>query len=348
MKKVFNPNSIFYRLSTILQSFKALSHLSAQQVDSFIQSYEIYDCDWVHGQAMKASQPVEYKDVKDGILDWYGVLNHLCAMGEVEKMYIPPYLDASENIIMNQMLFEEKFARLLTLKPGDTVFELGCGKGRVAAHVAAYTGAHITGINIDQGQLNNAMEFAKKIDLSDQCTFLNADFNDLPFPFHDNHFDGIYEIQALSLSRDLNKLFQELHRILKPNGKISLLEWVRLPNYDANNPHHLDLMKKIKPLIGAIGTPSPKEYEAALQQAGFQILVSEDPSLNHSQEPLVQKADHYFGLFMPVIRFFIAIRVMPKYFLPLLVRLQQDAQALCEAERLGLVTTSYHIMAQKI
>lgn len=340
-----NANSKLYRLSTIAHSFKALYQLSPQQVDDFIKSYEIYDCDWVQGQAIKDSKNIEYGHVKKSLLNWYGVLNHLCAIGEVEKMYIPPTMDLDKSVINNQILFEQSFAKDLNMKKSDQVFELGCGKGRVAAHLASATGAHITGINIDQGQLDSATAFAEKNNLN--CNFINADFNDLPFPFADNSFDSIYEIQVLSLCRDLDKLFHELYRMIKPGGKVSLLEWVRLASYDETNPHHLDLMKKIKPLVGAIGTPSPEEYESALKNAGFEILKSADPSVNKSQGPLISKAGKYFNKLFPFINFLVKIKILPKHFTSLFERLSRDTEALCEADQLGLITMSYHIVAQK-
>lgn len=342
-----NPASKFYRLSTLFHAFKAIYQLTPQQVDAFINAYEIYDYDWVHGQAMKNSQTIEYAQVKKSLIDWYSVLNHLCAMGAVEKMYIPPALDLSQGVIDNQILFERKFAESLHMKAGDTVLELGCGKGRVAAHLAALTGADITGINIDQVQLDNARTFAQKNNLSQQCHFTNADFNDLPLAFPDEHFDCMYEIQALSLCRDLPKLFQELHRVLKPGAKISFLEWVRLPNYSANNPHHVTLMQQIKPLIGAIGTPSPDEYESALRDAGFNILVSEDPSINKSQLPLINQAGDNYEKFMPFIKLLVKVKLLPKHFIVLIERLEKHVEALCEADKLRLVTMCYHFIAQK-
>lgn len=342
-----NPNSKFYRFSTICRSLKAIYQLSPQQVDAFVNSYDIYDCDWVQGQAMKDAGPVQYAQVKKSLIAWYSVLNHLCAIGEVEKMYIPPTLDTAQRVINNQIMFEKQFAHALHMKAGDKIFELGCGKGRVAAHLAAHTGAQITGINIDQVQLDNALAFAKKNHLSEQCHFINADLNDLPYPFPDNHFDSIYEIQALSLCRDLNQLFRELYRILKPGGKISLLEWVRLSSYDAQNPHHAELMKQVKPLIGAIGTPSPADYETALCNAGFDILKSEDPSINKSQSPLINNSGKNYDKFMPVIKFLVKMRILPRHFIVLIDRLGKNVEALYEADKLGLVTMSYHIIAQK-
>lgn len=342
-----SPNAKSYRIVTICHALKTLYRLTPEQVDAFVKSYEIYDYDWANGEAMNGSTCMMYSDVKQNIINWYSVLNHLCAIGEVEKMYIPPMMDASANIINNQLLFEQQFCELLGLKKGHNVFELGCGKGRVAAHLASISGANIVAINIDQGQLDNAAEFAGKNNLSKQCQFINADFNSLPFSFPDHTFDAIYEIQALSLSRNLDKLFNELYRILKPGGKISLLEWVRLPAYDASNPHHVELMKQTKPLIGAIGTPSPEEYEAALRQAGFNVLVSADPSISHTQSPLIKKADRYFVGLLPLICFLVKVRILPKHFVLLFQRLSQGAEAFIEAVRLGLITTSYHLVAQK-
>lgn len=342
-----NPNSSLYRLQTMMHSFKVIYNLTPKQVKAFIKSYDIYEADWDHGQAYRGESKVAYQDVKQNILDWYKVMNQLCAVGEVEKMYIPPTMDATKNIINNQLLFEAHFCKSLEMKPGDKAFELGCGRGRVAAHLASISGADITAINIDQTQLDDAVAFSKKNDLDKQCHFLNADFNDLPFPFENNSFDCMYEIQALSLSRDLNKLFAELHRMMKPKGRISLLEWVRLPAYDPQNPHHVALMKKVKPLIGAIGTPSPAEYEAALSDAGFQVLVSEDPSLNQTQEPLIMQANRYFSKIVPLVSFLVMIKILPVHFVTLFDKLSQDVDALCEADRLGLVTMCYHIVAEK-
>src|SRR3990167_2178153 len=217
-----NPNASFYRLQTMMHSFKVIYRLTPEQVDAFMKAYDIYETEWDHGQAVRGKTKVNYQEVKQNILSWYEVMNHLCAVGEVEKMYIPPSMDVSKNIIKNQLLFEAHFCQLIGMKPKDNVLELGCGRGRVAAHLASISGANITGINIDQTQLNDAIAFAKKNNLDKQCRFRNADFNELPFPFKDNSFDCMYEIQALSLSRDLNKLFVELHRMMKPKGRLSL------------------------------------------------------------------------------------------------------------------------------
>ena len=52
-----------------------------------------------------------YKEIQKKLIDYYSVLNHLCALGQVEKMYIPPAMDLSVSIMANQVLLEQKMAR---------------------------------------------------------------------------------------------------------------------------------------------------------------------------------------------------------------------------------------------
>ncbi|TVY60529.1 Demethylrebeccamycin-D-glucose O-methyltransferase [Fusarium oxysporum f. sp. cubense] len=151
----------------------------------------------------------DYKSkVGDCLQSYYRVLNHLCALGDVEKMYITPLVDKKASILDKQIL----------------VLDLGCGQGRVAAHMAAATGAQVTGLNIDPNQVTQAKEFNEQMGLRN--SFTTHDMNELPLPFEDNSFDAFYQIQAPSLFKDPPALFRELRMVLKPNAKISLLDWV--------------------------------------------------------------------------------------------------------------------------
>lgn len=337
-----------YRIATILKSFKTLYTLPPHKLEAFLNSYNVYNFDWANEQELIKAMGVDYyKEVKKKIVDWYCVLTHLCAIGQVEKMYIPPAIDLSKSIIENQKLYERKMCRDLQLKSGDRVLDMGCGRGRVANHVATHTGAHVTGINIDLDQLESAKKYAQLKGMSDKCNFKQHDINDLPFPFEDNSFDALYHIQVFSLSKDLKKLFTELHRILKPGGRLSCLDWVVLDQYNPNNAHHVNLMRKIKPLIGAIGNPTVDQYTGLLKEAGFDIIISENPSIDALQAPLVENADRFFTRVYKSVKFLVRCKLLPAHFEPLFDRLTQDGEALVEADRLRIVTTCYQIVAQK-
>jgi len=337
-----------YRLSTILKSLKTLYTLPPEKVHAFVNSYNIYDHDWKNEEELiRQFGDDYYAEVKRHVIDYYSVLNHLCAIGQVEKMYIPPAMDLAQSITANQKLFEKKMSQDLGIVKGNKVLDIGCGRGRIASHIATISGAFVTGMNIDTSQLESARRFAEGNGLSDRCHFKIADLNHLPLPFSDNSFDAVYEVQVFTYSRDLKKLFQEIHRVLKPGGKFAALDWFRLPGYNPNNSHHAELMRRVKPLIGAIGTPSTEEFTTPLQEAGFKILLNENASIDGLQAPLIENADRFYKRATKTIEFLVHCKILPTHFKVLFDRLTQDGEAFVEADRERLVTSSHYILSQK-
>ncbi|RWA13010.1 hypothetical protein EKO27_g2121 [Xylaria grammica] len=318
------------RLTTFLKAFKHIRDLSPQQVDDFMASYEIYNLDWADEDAMVAAFGPNYQQrVGQCLTAYYSVINHLCSLGDVEKMYIPPLMDRKASVRDNQLLCEESIAREIGLKPGMRVLDLGCGRGRVAAHMTSFSGARVTGINIDANQIAQAREFNQKLNLSNE--FIIRDQNDLPLPFADESFDAFYEIQALSLCKD----------------PFLLMDWVSLPAYDPENPTHTSLMRRVKPLIGAVGTPTPASFEKALQGAGFTVTRSDIPSIDGLQAGLIDKVDIYFRSIRRLINYLTKLHALPQHFKTLFDRLCLDGQAFVEMDNMRLITTTYRIVAEK-
>ncbi|KAL4936816.1 hypothetical protein BDV06DRAFT_85338 [Aspergillus oleicola] len=335
------------RWRTFWKSFRYLQNLTPKQVDDFMASYVIYNLDWSDEKAMVQTLGPDYQSkVGDCLQAYYGVLNHLCALGDVEKMYIPPFMSAKATVRENQLLYEESIAQDIGLKKGDKVLDLGCGRGRVAAHMAQYSGATVTGLNIDPNQVAQAKKFNASLGF-DNNAFIEQDFNSLPLRFENDSFDAFYQIQALSLCKDLGALFREIYRVVKPGSRISLLDWVSLPGYDSSNAEHAELMRRVKPLIGAVGTPTPEILETALAEAGFTVLRSDNASVGDLQAPLIDKVDLYFRSMRQVILGLVKTHVLPKHFKTLINRLCLDGQAFVKMDKMRLVTTSYRIIAQK-
>ncbi len=337
-----------YRVSTILRSIKTLYTLPPEKVKSFVDSYDVYNYDWKNEEELIQSfGPDYYKAVKQRVIDWYSVLNHLCAIGQVEKMYIPAAMDLSQSFSANQKLFEQKMCKDLGIGKGSKVLDIGCGRGRIASHVASFTNAHVTGMNIDTSQIESANRFIEGYGLSDRCQFKIADLNDLPLPFSDNTFDAVYEVGVFTYSKDLKKLFQEIRRILKPGGKFAGLDWIRLPDFDPSNPHHADLLRRIKPLVGAIGTPSMEEFAGSLEEAGFHLLANENASIDGLQAPLIENADQFFSRVTKGVEMLVRWKLLPTHFKTMFDRLIKDGEAFVEADRLRLVTSSHYVLGQK-
>mmetsp|Transcript_10659 Transcript_10659/g.23880 ORF Transcript_10659/g.23880 Transcript_10659/m.23880 type:complete len:362 (-) Transcript_10659:353-1438(-) len=329
---------LWYRIGTSMTALRALYTLPPEHVEAFLRSYDLFELESVTGKNNEAQNTVNY----------YQVVNHLCAVGEVEKMYIPPVMDSTAGVFGNQMLWEERgMADKIDIKPNASVLDMGCGRGRIAHHVATYTGARVTGLNIDPGQIKMAEDYARTTEmLGKQLNFVQGNYND-PFPFKDESFDAIYQVQVLTYAIDLVKVFREWYRVLKPGAKVSSLDWVQLEAYNEKDPHHKEILRKVKALIGAVWTPKPQEFVDAFEKAGFKVLFSGEASEGGHQGPLIGKAKVFFEPLHYVIALMVKMYLIPAHFETLFERLTRDGAAFVEGDELGLFTTSWQIIAQK-
>ncbi|MDP2257519.1 MAG: class I SAM-dependent methyltransferase [Polaromonas sp.] len=103
------------------------------------------------------------------------------------------------------------------LKAGMKVLDVGVGTGLVAAQACILTGnpALVTGVDPSPG-----MMAASK--LPKTMVLLEGRAESLPFP--DNHFDFLSMGYALRHISDLGVAFAEFERVLKPGGRLCILE----------------------------------------------------------------------------------------------------------------------------
>lgn len=71
---------------------------------------------------------------------------------------------------------EHYLAAKIGIKDGDKVLDVGCGVGGPAREIAKFTGAHITGLNNNDYQIERATRYAKKEGLANQLNFVKGDF----------------------------------------------------------------------------------------------------------------------------------------------------------------------------
>src|ERR1700722_6488274 len=71
---------------------------------------------------------------------------------------------------------EHYLAAKIGIKDGDKVLDVGCGVGGPAREIAKFTGAHITGLNNNDYQIERATRYAQKEALSHQLNFVKGDF----------------------------------------------------------------------------------------------------------------------------------------------------------------------------
>ena len=103
------------------------------------------------------------------------------------------------------------------LKPGHCLLDVACGTGLVAVESAKILGTaeHITCLDPSEGMLAVARTKLP-------ARFVQGRAESMPFP--DNSFDFLTMGYALRHVSDLETTFREYRRVLKPGGKLLILE----------------------------------------------------------------------------------------------------------------------------
>jgi SAM-dependent methyltransferase len=117
---------------------------------------------------------------------------------------------------------------LAELKRGEEVLDLATGTGN-AALLAAQAGAEVTGVDAASRLIDVARERAAAEGL--RVNFVLGDLEALPFG--DQSFDVGLSVFGLIFAQDARRAFDELIRVLRPDGRALVSAWVPAGPIDA-------------------------------------------------------------------------------------------------------------------
>ena len=334
-------------------AFWRLLFLSREEIDNYLKAYDFFENDFTSEEHMQSVLGDDYIAIyRRSVRDRYHVMNYVCALGDVEKMYSPPLMDETKSPFENQLMFENRMVEDMgpALTPNGTILDLGSGRGTIAANVYEQTGRSIVGINIDPTQVEVSQALARKKRLPFE--FVVGDFNE-PATFGDletGAFDVAYQVQALSNVHNKPRFFESVNRCLRVGGRYLMLCYCRNPHYDRDNPIHYDLMTRTKQLMAAIYSPLASEYQEWLEGAGFRVVHSEDLSVKGEISWLVlyDKLNRYFGRLDRRVTQLSKFRILPRGVAEILRRFTTNGDAWIEADRLRLVAPAWYLVADKV
>ena len=102
----------------------------------------------------------------------------------------------------------------------SNILDYCCGTGIFSIFPAVYE-YQVFGMDISDDSIHSANQRAKKHNVEDYCCFKTMDAEKLEYD--DNFFDLILAYNSLSYL-DLNKSYAELYRVIKPEGKIIIMD----------------------------------------------------------------------------------------------------------------------------
>jgi demethylmenaquinone methyltransferase / 2-methoxy-6-polyprenyl-1,4-benzoquinol methylase len=137
----------------------------------------------------------------------------------VESMFdrIAPVYDAMNRVMTVGL--DQRWRRLAVkavVNPGDRVLDACCGTGDLAIAAQRRGAATVVGLDFSQRMLDRAARKSQKVE------WVRGDL--LALPFEPASFDAATVGFGVRNVADLEQAFRELRRVLRPRGRLAILE----------------------------------------------------------------------------------------------------------------------------
>jgi ubiquinone/menaquinone biosynthesis C-methylase UbiE len=118
-------------------------------------------------------------------------------------------------------------------RPGMRVLEVGCGSGSYTTFVARAVGpeGEVFALDIQPEMLAQIQAKLEKPENRDITNIRLVEHSAYNLPFEDDHFDLVYMITVLQEIPDRRQALSEIHRVLKPEGRLAVTEFLPDPDY---------------------------------------------------------------------------------------------------------------------
>jgi ubiquinone/menaquinone biosynthesis C-methylase UbiE len=127
----------------------------------------------------------------------------------------------------------DKIIRRSGIKEGMHVLEVGCGSGAYTTFVARVVGGggKVYALDIQPEMLQQLQSKLARPENEDIRNIELVNSSAYELPFDDDSLDLVYMVTVLQEIPDRNKTLQQVRRVLKPGGILSVTEWLPDPDY---------------------------------------------------------------------------------------------------------------------
>jgi arsenite methyltransferase len=175
--------------------------------------------------------------------------------------------------------FREKVLDRSGLEDGETLLDVGCGEGLIGFGALDRGAGHVVFSEISDDLLDFCREAAGALDVSDRCSFVKANAEDL-VEVDDGSIDVVTTRSVLIYVIDKARAFEEFLRVLRPGGRVSLFE-----------PINRFGMSARKEAFWGYPADGLSELANRVDQVYEEIQPPDDPMLDFDERDLVRLAE---------------------------------------------------------
>lgn len=117
----------------------------------------------------------------------------------------------------------ENIGQMLSCSPGDSLLDIGCGKGGPGMKIAQQRQLQLNGIDIVSEAVEQAQAFVQHFALEHPAQFIPGQF--YAIPFDDQVFDGVISIDSIWAAPDKVRALTEVKRVMKPGSQFIFTQW---------------------------------------------------------------------------------------------------------------------------
>ena len=155
-------------------------------------------------------------------------------------------------------IWRKKTAKAVAKCHPKTILDLATGTADLAIALAKHNPqAHIIGMDISEKMLEKGKEKVKQQGFESQIELRLGDAASLPFG--DNSFDAVTVAFGVRNFENRTRSLAEIHRVLKPNGFVYILEFSMPEKFPIKQLYRL-YFKHILPKIGRIVSKDASAY----------------------------------------------------------------------------------------